>query len=204
MTEACKNSSQRSSCCLTGWMRHRTLEGRKNKEQSQPSEGILWAQDVPVFTSHRGLCPHQKLERDVCSLSGNWETARGTLPVEHELMLHILFLRNEIITQLIQHFPQKTQQPEVYFLESCLGLLESAASESLRDWSVCSSYPYTVVGLILMRAGVGPWNPGCKELWPWTWRYYSHRPIWSRHRPASEPGTGSDQNSLLLTSCNFN
>ena len=114
-------------------MRHRTLEGRKNKEQSQPSEGILWAQDVPVSTSHRGLCLHQKLERDVCNLSGNWETARRTLPVEHELMVHILFLRNAIITQFIQHFPQKTQHPEVYFLESCLGLLESAASESLRD-----------------------------------------------------------------------
>lgn len=75
-------------------MRHHTLEGRKNKEQSQPSEGTLWAQDVPVSISHRGYAPHEKLERDVCSLLRNQETARGTLPVEHEPMLHILFLRN--------------------------------------------------------------------------------------------------------------
>lgn len=105
MMEACKNSSQRSPCCLTGWMHHHTLEGRKTKEQLQPSEGTLRARDVPVSISHQGLCPAREAGERCGQPMGNRETARQCSPWNMSWCYISFSWGTQIITQLIQHFP---------------------------------------------------------------------------------------------------
>lgn len=142
-------------------MHHHTLEGRKTKEQSQPSEGTLWARDVPVSIRYQGLCPAREAGERCGQPMGNWETGQTMLPVEHELMLHILFLRNANHHTVDTTFPpRKHNNPKSTPWTAawgCKNPLHPRVSGTVpSDWFVCSSYPYTLVCLILMRADVGP------------------------------------------------
>lgn len=104
MMEACKNSSQRSPRCLTGWMRHHTQEGRKTKEQPQPSEGTWRARDVPVSISHRGLCPAREAGERCGQPVGNRETDRQCC-LWNMSWCYIPFSWGMQIITLLIHFP---------------------------------------------------------------------------------------------------
>lgn len=132
MMEARENSSPRSSSCLMGQMLIVPQRGARIKSNHHLLREYCGPKMCLSPSVTGDYAPHKKLERDVHSLSGNQEMARECC------LWNMSWCKSPRRWYNIS--PQKTHQPKVYFLESCLGLPGATASESLRDcanWLVC-------------------------------------------------------------------